>query len=41
MNNLGQKIQGWGGKNQSGKYRVVFTGFYHQIFPNKTQEWKI
>ncbi len=33
--------QGWGDKNQTGKYRVVFTGFYHLIFPNKTQKWEI
>jgi hypothetical protein len=30
-------LQGWGGKNQSGKNRVVFTGFYHLKNPNKTQ----
>jgi hypothetical protein len=33
--------KGWSGKNHIGKYRVVFTGFYHLIFPNKTQKWEI
>jgi hypothetical protein len=34
------KNQGWSGKNHSGKYRVVFTGFYHQINPRSGKYWE-
>ncbi len=34
-------FQGWCGKNHTGKYRVVFTGFYHQINPKSGKFWEI
>jgi hypothetical protein len=34
-------FQGWCGKNHSGKYRVVFTGFYQQINPRSGKYWEI
>jgi hypothetical protein len=33
--------QGWCGKNYTGKYRMVFTGFYHQINPKSEKYWEI